>query len=270
MQQTQCIGRIAKVSGIEHFSDGKHRFYIAYRCSNQSLAHSNCCSRCVDRGTDKIQSSGKFDHGLITGPIPDHSHMYGGKWYRDGCITWGPPLPDAVRIAEEQYQLTSPVEEEIEIPIPPVIQVVTPPKRLKKIGAAVIATTATATTATATTATATTATATTATATSTKSKKSVAKAVAKPVITAAIKETKIEHIVATHVEKDIEEVYIDDYEVEHIKLSSFEHNDVMYYRDPKKNKLFEQVKGGFGGYVGRYDSYHDTIRTDIPDSDDEE
>ena len=255
MQQTQCIGRIAKVSGIEHFSDGKHRFYIAYRCSNQSLAHSNCCSRCVDRGTDKIQSSGKFDHGLITGPIPDHSHMYGGKWYRDGCITWGPPLPDAVRIAEEQYQLTSPVEEEIEIPIPPVIQVVTPPKRLKKIGAAVIATTATATTATAT---------------STKSKKSVAKAVAKPVITAAIKETKIEHIVATHVEKDIEEVYIDDYEVEHIKLSSFEHNDVMYYRDPKKNKLFEQVKGGFGGYVGRYDSYHDTIRTDIPDSDDEE
>lgn len=242
MQQTQCIGRIAKVSGIEHFSDGKHRFYIAYRCSNQSLAHSNCCSRCVDRGTDKIQSSGKFDHGLITGPIPDHSHMYGGKWYRDGCITWGPPLPDAVRIAEEQYQLTSPVEEEIEVPIPPVIQAVTPPKRLKKIGAAV--TTAAITTV------------------APKPKKSVAKP-------AVIKETKIEHIIATHVEKDMEEVYIDDYEVEHVKLSPFEHNDVMYYRDSKKNKLFEQVKGGFGAYVGRYDPYHDTIRNDIPDSDDE-
>jgi hypothetical protein len=242
MQQTQCIGRIAKVSGIEHFSDGKHRFYIAYRCSNQSLAHSNCCSRCVDRGTDKIQSSGKFDHGLITGPIPDHSHMYGGKWYHDGCITWGPPLPDAVRIAEEQYQLTSPVEEEIEIPIPPVIQVVTPPKRLKKIGAAVT------------------------TAVAPKSKKPAAKPTVKP---APVKETKIEHIIATHVEKDIEEVYTDDYEVEHVKLSPFEHNDVMYYRDSKKNKLFEQVKGGFGAYVGRYDSYNDTIRNDIPDSDDE-
>ena len=242
MQQTQCIGRIAKVSGIEHFSDGKHRFYIAYRCSNQSLAHSNCCSRCVDRGTDKIQSSGKFDHGLITGPIPDHSHMYGGKWYRDGCITWGPPLPDAVRIAEEQYQLTSPVEEEVEIPIPPVIQVVTPPKGLKKIGVAVT------------------------TAVVIKPKKPATKPAVKP---AAIKETKIEHIIATHVEKDIEEVYIDDYEVEHVKLSPFEHNDVMYYRDSKKNKLFEQVNGGFGAYVGRYDSYNNTIRNDIPDSDDE-
>ena len=250
MQQTQCIGRIAKVSGIEHFSDGKHRFYIAYRCSNQSLAHSNCCSRCVDRGTDKIQSSGKFDHGLITGPIPDHSHMYGGKWYRDGCITWGPPLPDAVRIAEEQYQLTSPVEEEVEIPIPPVIQVVTPPKRLKKIGVA--NTTAVVTTVV------------------TKPKKPATKPATKPVTTpATIKEPKIEHIIATHVEKDMEEAYIDDYEVEHVKLSPFEHNDVMYYRDPKKNKLFEQVKGGFGAYVGRYDSYNDTIRNDIPDSDDE-
>lgn len=242
MQQTQCIGRIAKVSGIEHFSDGKHRFYIAYRCSNQSLVHSNCCSRCVDRGTDKIQSSGKFDHGLITGPIPDHSHMYGGKWYRDGCIMWGPPLPDAVRIAEEQYQLTSPAHEEIEVPIPPVIQVVTPPKRLKKIGAA------------------------NTTAIAPKPKKPAAKPTVKP---ATIKETKIEHIIATHVEKDMEEVYIDDYEVEHVKLSPFEHNDVMYYRDSKKNKLFEQVKGGFGAYVGRYDSYNDTIRNDIPDSDDE-
>jgi hypothetical protein len=251
MQQTQCIGRIAKVSGIEHFRDSKHRFYIAYRCSNQSLAHSNCCSRCVDRGTDKIQSSGKFDHGLITGPIPDHSHMYGGKWYHDGCITWGPPLPEALRLAEEQYQLTSPVQE-IEIPILPVIQNVIQnvklPKRLKKIGATVTATTAIATNATAT---------------PTKPKKSPAKP-------APVKETKIEHIVATHVEKDMEEVYIDDYEVEHVKLSPFEHNDVMYYRDPKKNKLFEHVKGGFGAYVGRYDSYHDTIRTDIPDSDDEE
>jgi hypothetical protein len=200
----------------------------------------------VDRGTDKIQSSGKFDHGLITGPIPDHSHMYGGKWYHDGCITWGPPLPEALRLAEAQYQLTSPVQE-IEIPILPVIQNVIQnvklPKRLKKIGATVTATTATAT--------------------PTKPKKSPAKP-------APVKETKIEHIVATHVEKDMEEVYIDDYEVEHVKLSPFEHNDVMYYRDPKKNKLFEHVKGGFGAYVGRYDSYHDTIRTDIPDSDDEE
>ena len=253
MQQTQCIGRIAKVSGIEHFRDSKHRFYIAYRCSNQSLAHSNCCSRCVDRGTDKIQSSGKFDHGLITGPIPDHSHMYGGKWYHDGCITWGPPLPEALRLAEEQYQLTSPLDQVIPLvqdspKNTTVIPVVTSVKGLKKIGSPVIPAVIPVISAI-----------------SVKPKRITKK----PVI-AAVKETKIEHIVATHVEKDMEEVYIDDYEVEHVKLSPFEHNDVMYYQDPKKNKLFEQVKGSFGAYVGRYDSYHDTIRTDIPDSDDEE
>jgi len=257
MQQTQCIGRIAKVSSIAHFGDGKHRFYIPYRCPNQSLAHSNCCSRCVDRGTDKLQSSGKFDHGRITEPIPDHSHMYRGKWYDDGCRTWGLPSAETVQLAEEQHRVTHPLEPTtalttalttVTAPIPIKIA----PLRRRKPDCPVKNTVVTDTTVVTTVTP------------NEKQQKSRAKKATMPSIALP---AAIEHITATHVEKDMEEVYIDDYEVEHVKLSPFEHNDTMYYREPTKNKLFEYIKGGFGAYIGRYDPYSDCIRNDIPDSD---
>jgi hypothetical protein len=261
MQQTQCIGRIAKVSSIAHFGDGKHRFYIPYRCSNQSLAHSNCCGRCNDRGTDKLQSSGKFDHGLITEPIPDHSHMYHGKWYKDGCGLWGVPLTETVRLAEEQHRVTHPLEL-VPVPAPAPITIaprtIVPLKRRKPEHSATAVEASTTVTAVEAV--------TVVTVIPEKQRKPRAK---KTTAASVVLPAAIEHITATHVEKDMEEVYIDDYEVEHVKLSPFEHNDTMYYRDTTKNKLFEHIKGGFGAYVGRYDPYSDCIRNDIPDSDEE-
>jgi hypothetical protein len=253
MQQTQCIGRIAKVSSIAHFGDGKHRFYIPYRCLNQSLAHSNCCGRCNDRGTDKLQSSGKFDHGRITEPIPDHSHMYRSKWYDDGCKGWGMPSTEIVRFAEEQHRVTHPLEPE---PTPvTVAPIKIAPLRGRKpdcpVNNIVVIDTTVATTA----------------ATTVPNEKQRKPRAKKATVPSIALPAAIEHITATHVEKDMEEVYIDDYEVEHVKLSPFEHIDTMYYREPTKNKLFEHIKGGFGAYIGRYDPYSDCIRNDIPDSD---
>jgi hypothetical protein len=77
-------------------------------------------------------------------------------------------------------------------------------------------------------------------------------------------------IIATHIENDIEELCTDDYEVEYVPLIPFEHNDISYFREPVKNKLFERKNKTIGAYIGRYDSYTDTIRTDIPDSDSED
>ena len=50
----------------------------------------------------------------------------------------------------------------------------------------------------------------------------------------------------------------------------FEHDGTSYLREPTKNKLFQRIKNNIGAYVGRYDPYTETIRTDIPDSDAEE
>jgi hypothetical protein len=183
--------------------------------------------------------------------------MYGGKWYQEGCRIWGAPAAD--QIAEQQHQATcrqqarseDTSDEETE-------PVIVRPKIIRKpVAIATIATTST---------TPITSPLTAVVEPKPKTKRSQPK---KNTKTASVAIPAIENIHATHIEQEMDEVYIDDYEVEHVSLSPFEHNDVMYYREPKKNKLFEQVKGGIGAYIGRYDSYTDTIRNDIPDSDDE-
>ena len=273
---TQCIGRISKVDGIHHFKEGRHRFYLEYRCSNNAIPHTNNCARCTDRTRDKIQSSGKYDHGNVNEPIPDHSQIYGGKWYTDGCVKWGLPRDEDIKKAEEHRDAARAefVEHTIinAVIVPTVVSVVTVPtvvtavstriqprKRTIKINIEpIIAPTA-----------------------------PLAPAPLIPPVPTApapapliqprkrvkpkpLPKPQIESIIATHIENEIEEFCTDDYEIEYVKLTPFEHNDISYFREPIKNKLFERKSKTIGAYIGRYDSYTDTIRTDIPDSDSED
>jgi len=252
---TQCIGRISKVKGILHFAEGRHRFYLEYRCSNNVIVNTDKCIRCTDRSTDKIQSSGKYDHGNVNEPIPDHSQMYGGKWYTDGCAKWGVPSSEDIKKAEEHRDAaraafmianatTTVINQEI---VSPNI----PTKRKKRIiyPADPVPTAAPI-----------------AAPTAPQPRKRVIKPKMKNEIIIPVES---KSIIATHIEKEIEEFCTDDYEVEYVPLIPFEHSDVSYFREPVKNKLFERKNKTIGAYIGRYDSYTDTIRTDIPDSDSE-
>jgi hypothetical protein len=81
---------------------------------------------------------------------------------------------------------------------------------------------------------------------------------------------KQEVCIPTHIEKTLETVDTDGYEIEYVRLTKFEHNGIKYFRDMKKQKLYERVKDtSVGKYVGRYDSYSDSIIEDVPDSDSE-
>ena len=273
----QCLGRIAKVDGILHFADGRQRFYLPYRCTNMCLPDSNCCSRCTGRTADKIQSSGKFDHGLCNGPIPAHSHMYGGAWY-NAKYTKLSLTPDIRRQTDDHYAAymetipavedpiaEDPITEDTVIEEEPVLQnvivkprqkskpiqieedsVVKPSTSSKRKPSTVKPSTAKASTA----------------------KPSTAKASTVKLSTVKPIEAPIQ-INATHIEQDTEEIFADDYEIEYIKLSPFELNGTMYLREPVKNKLFQKPSKGVGDYIGRYDPHTETIRTDIPDSDEE-
>ena len=283
----QCLGRIAKVDGILHFADGRQRFYLPYRCTNMCLPDSNCCSRCTGRTADKIQSSGKFDHGLCNGPIPDHSHMYGGAWYNAKYAKLS-LTPDIRRQTDDHYAaymetipaVEDPVGEDpitedpiAEDPITeeePVLQnvIVKPRQKSKPIQieedpVVKPSTSSKRKPSTAKPSTAKPSTAKPSTAKAVLAKPSTAKpSTAKPI------EAPIQ-INATHIEQDTEEIFADDYEIEYIKLSPFELNGTMYLREPNKNKLFQKPSKGVGDYIGRYDPYTETIRTDIPDSDED-
>jgi hypothetical protein len=50
-----------------------------------------------------MQHSRKFNHSNVNEPIPDSSHIFGGKWYYHAAKKWGPPPSEIIEFAI-QYQ----------------------------------------------------------------------------------------------------------------------------------------------------------------------
>ena len=251
-----CIGRISKVQGIRNIDNSRNRYYLEYRCTNSIVSGTLLCSRCTDRTTDKIQSSGKFDHGLVTGLIPPHSHIYGGPWYNqkykdivlsEDAMQEAEAHQAAARVGTDQAATRVGLIQD-EVKEEPVNEVIVPVKRGR---AKIIRPTDSVTSSVASSV-----------APTKKTRKPV------PVSTPTIPQHAT--IVATHIERDTEEYYVDDYDIEILPVVPFEYDGTSYLREPTKNKLFQRIKNNIGAYVGRYDPYTETIRTDIPDSDAEE
>jgi len=92
--------------------------------------------------------------------------------------------------------------------------------------------------------------------------------------TKAAEETPLLHkevTLPTHQEMDMEEYSAEGFHIQHVSISVFTHNGTTYFRDKRKNKLYQY--GGprrVGTYVGRYHPGREEIFTDLPDSDAEE
>jgi len=79
-----------------------------------------------------------------------------------------------------------------------------------------------------------------------------------------------EVVIPTHIEQQIEEVDANDYEIEYVPLTFIEIEHTTYFRDAKKNKLYQKIKEKIiGPYIGRYCPHTESICTEIPDSDEE-
>ena len=79
-----------------------------------------------------------------------------------------------------------------------------------------------------------------------------------------------EVVIPTHIEHQIETIDIDGYDIEYVPLTYIEINHITYFRDSKKNKLYQKIKDKIiGSYVGRYCPHTETICTEVPDSDEE-
>jgi len=99
-----CISRVTDEKIAQKFGDGKHNFHIEMRCNLPCMANSDICEKCVTKSaTYKTHGSRKFDQGKVNEPIPDHSHIFGGKWYQMRVGDWGTPPSEIIRFAQ-QYQ----------------------------------------------------------------------------------------------------------------------------------------------------------------------
>ena len=76
--------------------------------------------------------------------------------------------------------------------------------------------------------------------------------------------------IPTHLETNVEQFDTEGFRIEYIKLIPFEHEGISYYYDKTKHKLYKGGNKKIGEYVGRFDASREEIRTDIPDSDDDD
>ncbi len=104
VQEMLCIGRYTNEKYAQHFGDGRHKFYLEFRCNNECEEGKNRCERC-EKITDGpvVQYFRTFNHGNVNEPLPDRSHIYGGKWYFNAIKKWGAPPSEIIEFAI-QYQ----------------------------------------------------------------------------------------------------------------------------------------------------------------------
>ena len=283
-----CLSRITDPSHARHFGDGVHKFYLEMRCPQPALMNQRICQKCTKIYAEcKNQFCGLYDHGKVNEPVPDRSHMYGGKWYLEKVKEWGEPPREILALAI-QYQENARQGLEIKESEPSMITEMSAAEPKKK-GRAKAASedlkpaaapsedlkpealkqkTKKAEKP----------------AEEPKDKPKIAKPkiakpkvakpkVAKPKVSPKQTSEASNHkevAIPTHMEKTMEEFDTDGFEIEYVSLVPFEVNETNYFRDRKKEKLYKNTKGSIGYYVGRWDPDTESIHTEVPDSDEED
>ena len=283
-----CLSRITDPSHARHFGDGVHKFYLEMRCPQPALMNQRICQKCTKIYAEcKNQFCGLYDHAKVNEPVPDRSHMYGGKWYLEKVKEWGEPPREILALAI-QYQENARQGLEIKESEPSMITEMSAAEPKKK-GRAKAASedlkpaaapsedlkpealkqkTKKAEKP----------------AEEPKDKPKIAKPkiakpkvakpkVAKPKVSPKQTSEASNHkevAIPTHMEKTMEEFDTDGFEIEYVSLVPFEVNETNYFRDRKKEKLYKNTKGSIGYYVGRWDPDTESIHTEVPDSDEED
>jgi hypothetical protein len=293
-----CLARRTDDTLTQKFGDGRHNFYIELRCGRKALPTMEVCELCAVRNpAHKIQVVRRFDHGLVSEPIPDQSHIFGGRWYQEKCEKWGKPSAETIKFAlmyQREAREGFDVVDEVHKDEDPVIDkpVKMPPRKKKtmeQINAELEAATVQLGSVTV----------------KRKRPRVVTEAPSQPkeelkepepqpqqqpvkkraprakkapedptpILPSSVAYSPINYkaiTFATHIEKDIQEVDLDGLDIEYIKLSQFQVGDTTYYREPVKQKLYKRLSDkSIGPYVGRYNAQTSVIDIDIPDSDEE-
>lgn len=302
-----CVSRVARINNTERFADGKHVFYLEYRCNRPCIENNKYCKHCSRKDpAAPHQFFMSFEHGDVNQPITEKSHIFGGKWYIEAVKKYGAPPPEIIEFALQFQQearkgfdtiitMPSQIDDEIhkedlqstakEMPRAKkeetAVSDQVKPKRTRKPKVAPPNESATDKVETESqikpvkrtrkpkAVNTETVTAITKEETTIKPKKVTSPVEPQPLILPnQMKHQEV--VLPTYMETTIEEINTDDYEIEYVTLSIFEVGQATYLRDCLKNKLYKKIKDkGVGAYIGRWNPDTESIITDIPDSDDE-
>ena len=279
----KCLGRVTNDAVFEYFGDRRHKFYIEFRCNYPCFENREVCIKCLQKKSMcVIQTSRLFNHGMIYEAIPDQSHIFGGKWYQENIIKWGPPPSEIIEYALEHqceargnYEVIQPI---YEYPISKAKQLFNSqemPRGKKAIASSVdekqeeipkvkrgrkpkIMSIQDLPSITESTLPESDPTKcipkVTKRATSSPEKQQAPAKPRKRIVRKKSEPTPYESLVQTqpliykdvsiptHMEESLEEFDADDYEIEYVKISTFVLGSTTYFRDSIKNKVYRKIK----------------------------
>ena len=122
---SRCQARVVKQTKFEYFPNSKKRFYLENQCENTTS--DVLCSKCENRPTvwnhKNDPNYSKTLHGIMEEPIPDWSHIEGGKWYKQEMLVYNTmkQAPIIEKPKKEVKQKTKMVHQPpVTIPLPEV------------------------------------------------------------------------------------------------------------------------------------------------------
>lgn len=228
--------------------EGKEGKYIwtEFRCPNVVSEGVKVCADCSKKLPKyKYQSNQKCDHGLVGGPYPEDSKLYGSPFYLKQVKEGFTPLEaDESRAKEAVIKATS------NMPKKKIAEPVVPAEPVAAVTAIAPAVAATAVAPV-----------------KAPKKPRVAKTKAAPSpLTPSNATISAEPLKpATMLESMGPPVHVS--EVIVVKVRKIKHKGKEYYFDQDSGKLYSLLPDGVGPYVGRYKMESDTLDTAYPDSD---
>jgi len=244
-----CLARITDEALKLPFGDNKHYFYMENVCGNG--CDTERCDKCISKSTTNVQGSRKFDHGLVNGVYTSITHIFDSPWYLKKVGTYGQPSSVVLEQAMEAQKKARAGKKVT--PIPSSVS----SSSLSSASASVSVSG-------------------TASVTSTPKKKAAPrkKAVAPttPIASSNVVE-QLNHPVIQKISSDAKQIESTDEPicltgVTRVVIRPFIHNDVTYWRDSEREKVYRRMKDGRRGeYLGRWDSRLEQIIKDAPDSD---
>lgn len=252
---TTCISRRA-CSDKYSFplsKDGKTKNFVwtEYRCPNEVPEGIKTCVECSIKITKyKYQSVPKCDHGLVGGPYPVGSKLYGSPYYID-LIKKGWTIletdekraKDAIAKAISDMPAKKVITDTVinssvstNVVVETLVASPTPAKKPRKPRVAK---------------------------STTKSVIPVVNTVVKDTIALAVQSNEK----AIMVESNNSPIIVSETIV--VKLTKIKYNGKEYYFDSSSGKLYEKTSAGVGPYKGRYNTETEKLNTEYPDSDEE-
>ena len=238
-----CLARITEEALKLPFGDGKHYFYMENVCGNG--CDTDLCNKCISKSTTNVQGSRKIDHGLVNGAYSSVTHIFDSPWYMKKVGTYGQPSKEVLEQAMEAQKKARAGKK---------VSAMQSSSSSSSLSSASVCTSVP----------------------STPTKKAAPRKKAAAPVTPVASSNVVEqlnHPVIQKVSSDAKQIESTDEPlclmgVTRVVIRPFTHNDVTYWRDSEREKIYRRMKDGRRGeYLGRWNSRLEQIVKDAPDSD---